>query len=254
MSRSSCRVAIITGAARGLGYAIARALSPSVHCILVDVMPEVAQTATQVMSPLGAAQGIVADVGAEDAVAGAIGRVTAEHGRLDILVNNAGIHPRTPDNRPIPVCDVELEQWNRVLRVNLTGAFLCSKHSLPIMRAQKWGRVINMSSRTARLYTGTASAPYATSKAGLIALTRLIAGEEGKHGITANCIAAGTIRSPMTTVDGDAGLARRAALSPAGRVGEPEEIGAAVSYLVSDEAGFVNGAILDINGGSFMPA
>lgn len=253
MNDSSCRIAVVTGGGRGLGYGIAKALAPTVHCILIDRIPDVLEAARNVTSPLGAAQGIVADIGDENAVARAFERVSSEHGRLDILINNAGIHPRASDNQPLRISDIELEQWDRVLRVNLTGAFLCTRHALPPMRANKWGRVVNISSRTARLFTGTASAAYAVSKAGILALTRLTAGEEAINGITANCIAPGSIRSPMTTIDGDAGIERRAALSPVGRVGEPEEIGAAVRYLVSEEAGFVNGAILDINGGSFMP-
>ncbi len=248
------RIVIVTGAAGGLGSAIARNLSEQGdHCILVDRAPDVRDIAKDMPSPLGAAEGRVLDIIDDNQLVDLIVWVEQQYGRLDVLVNNAGIHPKPAGQRYYRFDDISLAQWNAVLAVNLTSVFRLSQLALPLMRARRWGRIINMSSRTARTYSATAAAHYAASKSGMIGLTRVIAGENGEFGITANCIAPGPIDSPMSLADGGGANANFAARAPLRRVGTPPELAATVRFLASDEAGYITGAIIDINGGSFMP-
>ena len=248
------RVAVVTGAARGLGLAIVEGLAAAGHhCVLVDRSPDVHEVARNIASPLGEADAFVADLSSADAIAAMVAGVIARRGGIDILVNNAGINPRTPAKQVYTFEAIPLAQWNEVLNVNLTAAFTLCQLVVPYMRAQQWGRIINISSRAARTYTGTAPAHYAASKAGLLGMTRQIAGEVGPDGITANCIAPGPIVSPMSTIDGGRMNELRAAAAPLRRVGRPDEIGATAAFLASEGAGFITGAIIDLNGGSFMP-
>lgn len=242
------KVAVITGAAQGLGYAIAQELSKTCRCVLIDQTPMVEKSAKWIQDGIG----IVADVSDENSIANAIQRIDKEFGRLDVLVNNAGIHPRAADGAIASIENISLEDWEQVLRVNLTGMFMMTKAALPLLRKSKAGRIINMSSRTGRAYTGTSSIAYATSKGGVIAFTRQIAGSEGKYGITANALAPGSIRSPMTSESGEAGYSLRASRTVVGRIGEPEDVATAVAFLASESSGYLTGATLDLNGGSLM--
>lgn len=248
------RVALVTGAARGLGLAIARGLAEAGHhCILADRNSEVRDAARAIVGPLGACDALVVDMANADKIGGLVSDVIAWRGRLDILVNNAGINPRKPDKQIYRFEEIPLAQWNEVLAVNLTAAFTLCQQAVPHMRARHWGRIINISSRTARTHTGTAAAHYAASKSGMLGLTRQIAGEVGPDGITANCIAPGPIDSPMSAADGGRMNEIRAASAPLRRIGRPEEIGATAAFLASEGAGYITGAIIDLNGGSFMP-
>lgn len=253
--REKChaKTAVVTGAARGIGLAICHRLAAAgAHCVLVDLAPGVRQAAASVASPLGAAEGLCLDVDDETAVQELIDAIRERHGRLDILVNNAGIHPKHPDGRYFAFDEISRADWDRVLRVNLGAVFSLCKAALPLMREGGWGRIVNISSRSARTYSASAGAHYTASKAGVIALTRSVAGENGPFGITANCIAPGPTASPMAFESG-ARTSAYAATVPVRGLGTPEELAAAVAYLVSDEARYVNGAVLDFNGGGFMP-
>ena len=248
------RIAVVTGAARGLGLSIAKSLASDGHlCILVDRLAEVEDVAKEISGPSRQAEGYRADLAKPQDMAGLIDRIVARHGRLDILVNNAGINPLSAGNAIYAFEDIPLDTWNDTLAVNLTSVFYLCQKVIPHMRARRWGRIINISSRTARTYTGTASANYVASKSGILGLTRQIAGEFGPYGITANCIAPGPIVSPMSLADGGNMNETRAASSPLRRVGMPQEIGATVGFLASEEAAYITGAIIDLNGGSFMP-
>ncbi|EPX75820.1 SDR family NAD(P)-dependent oxidoreductase [Salipiger mucosus] len=249
MASTDTRVALITGGAQGLGLAIAERLSRHARCVLLDMHPEVAEVAASLP---GGAMGLRADVSDEAGIAAAIARVEQECGRLDILVNNAGIHPYGSVEDIAQFDSVSLEDWQRLLQINLTGMFIVTKAALPLMRRGGWGRIVNMSSRTGRTYTGTASIAYATAKAGVIALTRQTAGIEGPNGITANCIAPGSVRTPLTSREGEEGIARRAARTVVGRIGEPSDVAATVAFLASEDAGYITGATIDVNGGSSM--
>jgi 3-oxoacyl-[acyl-carrier protein] reductase len=215
--RDGC--AIVTGGTRGIGAAIAERLEADGW----DV------------ARLGRAD---ADVGDRDAVIAAFARVRAERGPVLALVNNAGIRA---DGLAI---SLEHDDWSNVLDTNLTGAFHCTKAALPDMLKARFGRIVNVSSVVAeRANPGQSN--YVAAKAGLLGLTRTVAREMARKGVTCNAVTPGVIATDMTAgLNGDL-----AGAVPAGRVGQPEEVAAAVSFLVSDGAAYVNGATLSVDGG-----
>ncbi|MEH3033704.1 MAG: SDR family NAD(P)-dependent oxidoreductase [Aeromicrobium erythreum] len=175
----------------------------------------------------------------------------AHLGPVGALVNNAGISPKR-DGVKVPGRDIALEEWQRVLAVNLTGAFLGTQAVVPDMAAAGWGRIVNMSSQAGRTSTIVAGVHYGATKTGIIGLTRAFAGELAADGITVNAVAPGKIETPM--MRGAVPEANESFLRgiPVGHFGRPEDVAAVVSFLVGPEAGFVTGATIDANGGSFM--
>ena len=244
------RVAFVTGAASGIGRAVAtRFAHDGLRTVLVDRSPQVRDIARELP---GETMALVADVGREDELRAAFAEVAARHGRCDILVNNAGIHPKKGGGK-WKIEEIPLEQWNQVLAVNLTSAFLLTQLALPLMRKQGWGRIVNVSSRGGRTVSPVASAHYAASKAGMIGFTRIAALEGAPDRITANCVAPGPIHSAMTAGSSPEIRAAFEKAVPLGRYGEPEDIAATVAFLASEAAGFITGAVFDVNGGTFMP-
>ncbi|NJC33975.1 3-oxoacyl-[acyl-carrier protein] reductase [Sphingomonas jejuensis] len=243
------RVAIVTGAAQGIGRGIAHRLDALGHrLVLLDrdagALTEAAATLSR------PATAIDLDVADPDAVSEAIGRVARDHGRIDILINNAGISP-AHGGRSVAVEDIALDEWDRVMAVNLTGSFLTCRAVLPVMKAGGWGRIVNFSSMGGRMRSLLSGAHYAATKAGIIGFTRVLAGQVARDGITANCIAPGRIDTPQSRSFG--GDETFLAQLPAGRLGAVEDIAGGVEYLVSDAAAYVTGTVLDINGGHYMP-
>ena len=253
MADAGSRVALITGGVRGIGRAVAeRLLGGGIAVVLCDVRDGAAQAAAE---ELGArAIGLTADVTDEAAVQRMFAAIEQRHGRLDIVVNSAGIAPRR-QGAESDVDRMTLAQWNQVLAVNLTGPFLICRAAIPLMKQRRFGRVVNIASRAARTYSPAIGAHYSAAKSGLIGFSRVLAGEAGPFGITVNCIAPARVATPMTqdTATAEEDNRRTIAATPVGRVGEPRDIAGAVAYLVSDDAAFVNGAILDVTGGAFMP-
>lgn len=252
---STSRVALVTGSARGLGRAIAERLGgDGLRIVISDVDGDTAQqTAAELSAVCPGCLAIVCDVTDEDAVAALMRTIDAQYGRLDVVVNNAGILGLEAGQKPL-VEAMSLDLWRRTLEVNLTGAFLVSRGAIPLMKRGGWGRIVGISSRAARMKTGLGNSNYAASKAGLIAFSRVLAGEVGRSGITVNCVAPSRIATEMTLALQNAKelYERNVAESAIGRLCMPMDVASAVSYLCSDQAGFLTGVVLDVNGGSFM--
>jgi 3-oxoacyl-[acyl-carrier protein] reductase len=250
------KVALITGSNQGIGYAIAQRLAADgMRVVISGPRGEAVAKAAKTLAETGAdAIGLAADVSKERAVEKLFEEIESRFGRLDVLVNNAGISPRVAGRVP-KVEEIPFEHWEQTIAVNLTGAFLVSRAAVPLMKRGGWGRIINMSSLSGRMFTGFGSCHYAASKAGLIGLSRVLAGELGGHGITVNCLAPGHIKTAMAASFSNASAVDQQyiARTPVSRAGTTDDVVAAVSYLASDAASFVTGAILDLNGGFFMP-
>jgi 3-oxoacyl-[acyl-carrier protein] reductase len=250
MNPNTDRVALVTGAARGIGAAVAAKLAANGHpVVLADVIPEVEATA----AALPNARAIHLDVADAAAVAALPRALGADWwDRLGVVVNNAGISPKV-DGVARKIRDMPLEEWNRVLAVNLTGAFLVSQACIPPLRARRWGRVVVMTSQAARGKSQIAGAHYAASKTGLMAFARSLATELGPDGITVNSIAPGRIDTPMARGSASGVNDRFLAQIPLGRMGTPEDVAEVVAFLASDAAGYLTGTTIDVGGGSFMP-
>jgi 3-oxoacyl-[acyl-carrier protein] reductase len=250
------RIAVVTGGAQGLGRAIAERLAQeNVFPILADIEEDLVHKAARELRAAGLeASALRVDVADESSVANALAEVDERFGRLDILVNNAGILGLNAGERPL-VENMPLALWRRTLDINLTGAFLMSRGAVTLMRRGHWGRIVNMSSRTARTRTGPGNSHYAASKAGMIGFSRVLASEVGADGITVNCVAPSKITTAMTlSVAGaqelfDAHIAE----ITVGRLGVPADVANAVAFLCSEQASFITGIVVDVTGGSFMP-
>ncbi len=257
MAQKDHRVALITGGNQGIGYAVAQRLAADGMKVVINGQrADAVAKAAQTLSESGAdAIGLVADVSKEEAVSRMFEEIQSRCGRLDVVFNNAGIAPRLAGRR-VRVEDTPLEFWERTLAVNLTGTFLVSRAAIPLMKARRWGRIINMSSQAGRMNTGFGSAYYAASKAGMLGFARMLAGEVGEYGITVNSVTAGRIKTAMagTFANPDQVDQQYIVRTPMGRVGVPDDVSAAVAFLASDAASFITGAILDVTGGFFMPS
>jgi 3-oxoacyl-[acyl-carrier protein] reductase len=238
------KAAVITGGGRGLGQGISRGLAAAGFGVAVvyHSRPQPAeQLAREIEAAGGRAIAYACDVAQAEQVDRLVARVLTDFGRLDVLVNNAGIATRSGS------AELSASDWDRVLDVNLKGAFLCARAVIPHMQSRAAGRIINISSIAGQ--TGGGIGPhYAASKAGLIGLTRFMARELGPHGITVNSVAPSGVPTEMLATLGLPATTDR----PARRLGTPEDIAAAVCYLASDAAGFVTGQVLAVNGGSFI--
>ncbi|GLK44704.1 MULTISPECIES: SDR family NAD(P)-dependent oxidoreductase [Novosphingobium] len=243
---NEARVAVVTGAAQGIGRAVAERLAQTGHRLaLLDV-----KGLDAVADALPGSLALRCDVADPASVEDCVGRIAAEWGHVDVLVNNAGISP-SHGGRSLPVEETDIDEWHRVIAVNLTGTFLMCRAVLPVMKPRGWGRIVNFSSQGGRMRSRLSGAHYGATKAGVIGFTRVLAGQVGAHGITANCIAPGRIVTPQSEGFGDKGTYTDDI--PVGRLGETDDIVAGVEYLISERAAFVSGTVLDVNGGFFMP-
>ena len=247
------RVALITGAGRGIGEAVARALHANgATVVLADLA---AEPAGSVARELGAdAESAQVNIAEPSEATAMVDAVLARHGRVDILVNNAGLQ------HVAPIQELPLERWNQLIATMLTGAFVLTQKVLPGMYERGWGRIVNMGSIHSLVASPNKSA-YISAKHGLLGLTRAIAVEGGPHGVTANLIAPAYVRTPLVEgqiadqartlgIDADR-VVDEVMLAPAAikRLIEPSEVGALAAYLCSDAASMISGAVFSIDGG-----
>ncbi|HLO02498.1 MAG TPA: SDR family oxidoreductase [Symbiobacteriaceae bacterium] len=235
------KVALVTGAARGLGRAIALELAAKGAHVIVNDIPQMEADATETIRLAGGGRFYPAFVNREEAVA----QMVAEVGPVDILVNNAGI------NRDGTMKKSSKADWDAVIDVNLSGPFLCTRAFVGQMRERGWGRIINVASYVGR--TGVFGTPYyAASKAGLIGLTKEVAVEYAKYGVTVNALAPGYIGTEMMLNYPEEQRAAITAKIPVGRWAEPADIAYWAGVLASPRAHYMTGAVIDCNGGTWM--
>jgi len=241
------RIAVVTGASRGIGRAIALRLArEGRHVVLVSrTAGPLSEVKSQIEEARGRATALAVDVGDSAAWQASLERTIEQQGRIDILVNNAGI---TRDNLLLRMSN---EEWDEVIRVNLTSAFIACRACIRAMMKGRFGRIVNIAS-TSGVVGNAGQANYAAAKAGLIGFTKTIAREMGGKGITANVLAPGFVETDMT-----AGLGEQVREGVLGamavkRLGTPDDIAAAVAYLTSDDAGFITGQTICVDGGLTM--
>lgn len=246
-------LAIVTGAAGGIGYAIAQALGRMGYEVaLLDRQQELLESAVQTLRDEGLqARGLLVDLADEADVASVPSRLGDAFGRVAVLVNNAGISPKHA-GRKLSTPDIPLAEWELVFRINITAPFRLCQMVLPVMEARGWGRILNISSKGARTPGGVAGIHYVTTKSGMLGFTRSLAKDYARSGITANALTPGRIESPMTSGSAPEVQARMLASIPVGRIGLPSEVGALAAFLASEESGYITGATIDINGGAVM--
>ncbi len=243
----SNRVAFVTGSSRGIGRAIALSLSREGFHIVV-ASPEVENNelvAGEIRAGGGEAMTLDLDIGSPESVKEGFGQVLAAKDRVNVLINNAGI---TRDGLAVRMKPAD---WDLVLKINLSGAFLAAQQALPGMMKNRWGRIVNISS-----VVGQAGSPgqanYVASKAALIGLTKALAQEMGSRGITVNAVAPGYIETDMTRVLPESVKQKYLASIPLGRAGTIADVANAVKFLVSDDASYITGHVLAVNGGMYM--
>ncbi len=244
------RIALVTGAAKGIGLATSQKLiAAGCKVVMVDRLPiELGKLGISSEHAL-AFSGDVSDAAFLSRLKE---QIDARLGTVSILVNNAGVSPKRPDGRSSGILEVTLDEWSRVLMINLTTVMQLSQLFLPGMQAQKFGRIVSLSSLAGRSKSIVAGPSYMASKAGVLGLMRAIASEMGPHGITANCVAPGRILTDMAMQAGAEVNRRYAEQIPVRRLGTADEVADAITFLCAESSGFINGATIDINGGFFM--
>lgn len=243
---SSSFVALVTGSGRGIGRATAESLLARGARVVINDLD--ADRAIATASELGAnAVAMPADVSSKFAVSEMVNTIVERFGRLDILVNNAGM------DHAAPITDIEEDEWDRFMAVNLKSVYLCSKAVLPVMIERQAGRIVNVSSLVARQGALNGGIHYATTKAGILGFTRTLARQVAKHGITVNAVAPGVIDTELIR-ENVAPATREQLIKaiPLGRIGTIKNVGDTIAFLTSDEAEYITGATIDINGGLWM--
>jgi 3-oxoacyl-[acyl-carrier protein] reductase len=241
------RTALVTGASRGIGKACALALAAVGNRVVLAARSadKLEEVAAEIRGADGEAFVVEMDLASQPSIKAAMGKAAKEFGRIDILVNNAGM---TKDGL---VVRMKQQDWESVIQTNLSGSFYAIQEVLQGMMRERWGRIVNISSVVGEK-GNPGQANYAASKAGLIGLTKSLALEVGSRNITVNAVAPGFIGTDMTHDLSDELKQKMIDVTPLKRMGTPEEIAAAVKFLASDEAAFITGHVLDVNGGIYM--
>ncbi|MBV8071217.1 MAG: 3-oxoacyl-[acyl-carrier-protein] reductase [Acidobacteriaceae bacterium] len=243
----STRTALVTGASRGIGRACAEALAAAGHRIALAARTaeKLEEAAAGIRGRGGETFVVEMDLADAESVKAAFAKTAKEFGRIDILVNNAGM---TKDGLAVRMKKAD---WDLILNTNLSGPFWAIQQVLPAMMRERWGRIVNISSVVGEM-GNAGQANYVASKAGLIGLTKSLAREVASRNITVNAVAPGFVATDMTHGLTDELKQKMIEQTPLGRMGTPEDIAAAVRFLSSDEAGFITGHVLDVNGGIYM--
>ena len=246
MFRLDGKVALVSGAGRGMGFGVAQTLARQGATVVInDFYAERAEAAAKLLQDEGLrAHAAAADMTDRSAIFAMTGKLVAEHGAIDVFVHNAGIpaqgwgYSQFMDSPPA--------EWEAWLQLNLHGLMHACQAILPGMMARRWGRIVAINSDASRTATGMGLCAYGAAKAAAVGFIRNLSGEVGRHGITANALSLGT----MNNWEGSEQIARKTA--SVGRAGSPQDVGAAVAYLASPEAEWVNGQVLPVNGGSLV--
>jgi 3-oxoacyl-[acyl-carrier protein] reductase len=246
MFRLDGKVALVSGAGRGMGFGVAQTLARQGATVVInDFYAERAEAAARLLQGDGLrAQAAVADMTDRSAIFAMAEKLVAEHGAIDVFVHNAGIpaqgwgYSQFMESQP--------SEWEAWLQLNLYGLMHACQAILPSMMARRWGRIVAINSDASRTATGMGLCAYGAAKAAAIGFIRNLSGEVGRHGITANALSLGT----MNNWEGSEQIARKT--TSVGRAGSPQDVGAAVAYLASPEAEWVNGQVLPVNGGSLV--
>jgi 3-oxoacyl-[acyl-carrier protein] reductase len=241
------RIAFITGASRGIGRACAIALSAGGAKVVLAArqLDKLEAVAAEIRAAGGETFVVPIDLASQDSIKEAFSKASKEFGRIDILINNAGL---TRDGLAMRM---KRDDWDAVIQTNLSGSFFCIQQVMPAMVRERWGRIVNITSVVGE--SGNAGqANYAASKAGLIGLTKSLAQELASRNITVNAVAPGFVETDMTASLSDELKAKIKESVPLKRIGKPEDIATAVKFLTSDDAAYITGHVLDVNGGMFM--
>lgn len=240
---SKSRVALISGGTRGIGAAVTRRLADADYAVVAIYQSDSGAAAAVSAHPN--VEVVQADIADPSSCRTLVDDIVADHGHLDIVVNNAGVLVEKP------CADTSVDEWERVVAVNLSAAFHLCRLAVPPMKERRFGRIVNVSSVTA-VMGSPAEAAYGAAKAGLHGLTRSLARETARHGITVNCVVPGVFDTDMTLSMPERTREAIARMIPVGRRGDPDELARAVAFLVADEAGYVTGSVLTVDGGLSM--
>lgn len=245
------KVAVVTGAAGGIGFATGVRLLQAGHTVyFTDRKSSNLDTIDGALKVR--AHAALLDLADPAQIEQVMKDILAKHGRVDILVNNAGITIKGKDGKPQGILDAQEDQFFEIMRINVLAMMQTTQLVLPGMMANKWGRIVNVASLAGRSKSIVSGPLYMMSKSAVLGLTRCTAAEMGPYGITCNAVAPGRVLSPMTDKAAPGVNEGYAEQIPVRRIGEPDEVAGAIAYLCSNTAGFTSGAVIDINGGFFM--